>query len=381
MDRVLIDRLRTLVSALCLESDIGLEVAKDRWAWDPVRRVIYIAGDDLERIGVDACAGIVAHEVSHYFITRAFLFPAPFPSVQARHMLVNCIEDPRVNTWIIQRFPGVRPWLTSAHNAHLDPEERPVLPDFISFGLECAAEEGRGWRTAPPHTAACLSARVREALDQTRAARKAYATRLPDPSLIPRPSAAEVTRRYQLEVAPRLPGTAGRLTPLPHEQVVRLSAMEAIDLAVREIFPIAEQLLEADVQSVAEHLAGDQATREQVDLLLDGDDLRGLLGVYQGCRGGGRPSEDDIAQARRILEAIIDGVGKPQGKQLQILPAAGPGPGTTMVVAPARARRRSMSPLQPPHPPSPPNPPLQLTKATQGAYAQLLTQYSEQFDR
>src|SRR5207244_7517017 len=104
-------QLSALAAGLCQDAGIRVEVSERTWAFDPLRRVILVAEGDLARKGPVYCAAVLAHEVSHFFISRYHLLPLEFPSPQALPHLLNSIEDPRVNTWIRRRYPGTGRWL------------------------------------------------------------------------------------------------------------------------------------------------------------------------------------------------------------------------------------------------------------------------------
>src|SRR6516162_5278293 len=102
-------RLGGLAAGLCLDAGVRVE-ARGRWCYDPVRRVISVGRSDLIDRGADYCAGVLAHEVGHYHVSRYHLVNADFPSRVALSMVLNGIEDPRVNTWIRRRYPGTSAW-------------------------------------------------------------------------------------------------------------------------------------------------------------------------------------------------------------------------------------------------------------------------------
>src|SRR5687768_14911069 len=130
--------LASIAAGLCLDAGIGLEVAPGGWSWDPVRRVIRVSAEGLATKGAEYCAGIVAHEVGHYWISRYTSFPIAFPSVRAGRSLLNGIEDPRVDRWICRRYPGARDWQSHAKVDEYDHSDE--APYFLRFVLECAVE-------------------------------------------------------------------------------------------------------------------------------------------------------------------------------------------------------------------------------------------------
>ena len=234
--------LAALAAGLCQDAEIGLEVAPGGWSWDPVRRVIRVSAEGLASRGPEYCAGIVAHEVGHYYVSRYTSFPTPFPSVRAGRSLLNAIEDPRVDRWIVRRYPGADRWQKHAKVEEYPHE--PGAPSFLVFCLECAVEGDREW--VPTETP--LSPAIRDALDRTREARRSYALHVPptDPDASVAPDVAE---RYRNEVWPVL--TEQRWAPPRKEQRVQLSALEALGRAEAEIFPAAAALYLEDRRRLA----------------------------------------------------------------------------------------------------------------------------------
>ena len=243
--RRLARELGSIAVGLCLDAGIGLEVAPGGWSWDPVRRIIRVSQEGLESKGPEYCAGIVAHEVGHFYISRYNMFALDFPSLRAGRSLLNAIEDPRVDRWITSRYPGARPWQNLALVDEMS--YQPGTPAFLMFALECAAEGDRNWRpSANP-----LPDVVVDALERTRDARRAYAHMSP-PSDISVPVEDETVERYREEVWPLL--TEVRWMPSRKERRVQLSAYDALMLAEDYILSVGRELYQMDRDRVAQWL-------------------------------------------------------------------------------------------------------------------------------
>jgi len=251
--------LGALAVGLCQDAGIGLEVAPGGWSWDPVRRVIRVSAEGLAQQGPEYCAGIVAHEVGHYHISRYNLFPLEVASVRAARNLLNAIEDPRVDRWITSRYPGARPWQNQALVDEIAHEEG--TPAFLMFCLECAAEGDRDWQPSARE----LPARVVEALAQTREARHRYALHFP-PTNLDEPVTDEIVREYREEVLPFL--TDLRWLPSRREQRIQHSAWTAFRLAEEAIFPVGLALYVEDRRKIARWLMAhpDHAARARREL-------------------------------------------------------------------------------------------------------------------
>lgn len=240
--------LASVATGLCQDARIAIEVGEG-WFWDPLRRVISVSTKDLGERGPSYCAGIIAHEVGHFFISRYTAFSIEFPSVAAGRSLLNAIEDPRVDRWITARYPGARAWQEWGKvNELVLPNGGRGLPSFVRFCLECAAEGDRNFR---PSTQS-MEPEIVEALAATRDARARYAVLVP-PTDLNADVNAEVLSRYREEVWPLL--SEVRWTPARREQLVQVTALDALRLAEREIFPAAIPLYASDRRRVAQWLA------------------------------------------------------------------------------------------------------------------------------
>ncbi len=304
------DALATLAAGMCQDARVRIELVPAGWSWDPVRRVIAVSQRDLEHMGIRACAGILAHEVAHQFITRAHLFRVQFPSFRAWMMLLNGIEDPRVETWIVERYPGCGPWLDEANASYVDRERGGRrLPAFFDFCYECASEEARGWEAAPPRIARGLDPLAIAALERTRPARIRYAEVLPPADLAPVVSRAQLARAYRARVAPALPSYAMRIVPEPAEQLVRLAAREALDVAVGSVVGEALELYRRDVDRIAHTLEPSRDLRTRCEQLLVEGDLPAVLDAIAGCAAGSSgpaPTRETMRLAQRVLEGAIE---------------------------------------------------------------------------
>lgn len=307
--RAAAERLAALASGLCQDAHVLLEVREvGSWAWDPLRRVIIVPAKDLESKGRAYCAGILAHEVGHYFTCRyPYLAELEVASPEI-WTLMNAIEDPRSEVWIRGRYPGSEAWLQEVAAEQLG--DLSPLPRFLQFCLRCAAEEADGWRTC--EASGSLPSEVKAALASTRDARRAYVERAPDVDLDPGSELGALRERYRAEVWPRLLPSLQRHLPDSREQTVRLSAVGAFDLAWREIVPAALELLQLDQEQVARYLEArpDQCDRAR-QAVREGS-TRAALELFEQSRanpGSGPATETCKQLAEQTLRVIIQGLG------------------------------------------------------------------------
>lgn len=261
--------LAALAVGLALDAGIGLEVAPGGWSWDPLRRVLRVSAEDLTHRGAPYCAGIIAHEVSHAFISRYLSFSVDFVSAKAARHALNGIEDPRVDRWIARRYPGAAAWQEVGKRDATS--YGPGTPYFAMFVLECAME---GDREFAPSTKALPEPVVR-ALELSREARRRYCELAP-PTELGAPVTDDVLERYRREVWPARAERAW--LPPKAEQRVQVSAFDALQLAVKGILPHAEPLYLRDRTQLARWLTERAARAEQARRALEAGQAGAIVG-------------------------------------------------------------------------------------------------------
>ena len=276
-----IRQLNALAAGLCHDAHIQVEAASGHeWCYDPVRRVIQVSAKDLGQHGPVYCAGILAHEAGHALISRYSLFTLPEPprvadhgdlTHLALHNLLNAIEDPRVEYWMAQRYPGCRGWFAEVdHATALKPEPLPAgLPDFLRFGAECAREWVLNWQAAPE--AFAVPAPIAETLAATRAARRRYAeAMLPPVTLDAADLDPALLVTYPHHIWSRLNAPVRiRAWPSRWEQGIQHYAWQAAEFAHTAIVPTGLQWLERDVQRLATGLQADRNAWRQALVIRD----------------------------------------------------------------------------------------------------------------
>jgi len=334
-----IDRLAALATGLCQDARIGVELHPNRWAWDPVRKVILVAADELARHGADYCAGVIAHEVGHFYISRYAQLGLLKPGDRTTATLLNAIEDPRVNLWVRKRYPGTDPWLRFVARQDLAGAGRGPMPAIHRFGMECVLEEARGWKAAAPRDA--VPEVVADALAQTHDARRWYAEWTPPGSLESRRDDIERRAEYLHKVVPRLSSATATRLPTVREQVVRLYAAEALERAERDILPVALSLLDADREQLARSLAAERARTTRARQALSQRD-RAAVGelVTQAMQGQWSAPADAVRARRPLADQLLDEWLRAQSRPpLLLVPGQAPagGQGQSVVVRPATA--------------------------------------------
>lgn len=146
------------------------------------------------------------------------------------------------------------------------------------------------------------------AFASTSSARRAYQNTLPSADFLP-PDEAEA--RYYHEVQPRLVSGAPPLPfPSQKELSVRLSATEALAIFRREIWPIVEELADAEAQRVGRALDRDDELRSRAAAVRKNSaaaaDLAGkiLRAIRTSGEAGSRASAGAVKLARKIMGSL-----------------------------------------------------------------------------
>ncbi|MFM7540239.1 MAG: hypothetical protein ACKO9Z_11330 [Planctomycetota bacterium] len=314
-----IDLLRGLASGLCHDARITVEESPGQnWAYDPDRNVILVGSDDLRRKGVLPCAAILAHETAHFHISRYNMYRFEHRSVPILRIFFNALEDPRVNNWIQGRYPGTRRWFQSLLAAEGFIRCALHGPEHMVFGLRNCAEALMGWDTS--RMPVIRSARLAGALERTAKARRAFSEILPGNGIGGGGPAESPGRPFLAEVAPRL------LNPVPammtaREQEVHLFQMRAVQLALQEILPAFDELLEADTTRLAQAMHKEPSLLRMAHAAANGNggQALGQMAIGLGLRLCPDPDESLTVSSQlhdlalRLLEGCCSGQGMGTG--------------------------------------------------------------------
>jgi len=178
-------RLKSMGRLVGDDFDMGVDIGKKpgwRYIFEPHNK-IEVDPNDLAEKGLDYCFGIICHEGSHRKISRLDFIPKKVWQEMGFSFLMNAVEDPRVNNWVMEKYDGAKNWLERAYyedipiDDKLDEKAKAKLgytPKHIKFGLEVI----RYWHLG--EFSKDLDEEVKEALEETiKYAELAYET-LPD---------------------------------------------------------------------------------------------------------------------------------------------------------------------------------------------------------
>ncbi len=290
--------LARVASGLCRDARISrVELAPDdRWSFAPATRTLRVGAHTLATGGIEVCAGILAHEVGHAFLSRYHLLPRQLPGALAGRWL-NAIEDPRVEAWMAARYPGVGAWLDAAAwhaSGTWTLRDVPALRTEQWCLGACIDAHPAGARIL-----AGLAPSVRRGLEATSTARRTYR----DGFLPP------VDLGSWVDATPAVTDTyeaIHRRYALPHEandaeKVARILAVRAWEHACAHILPTLQALHATDLSDLAALVAGDPELKAR---------LWNAAGTRRTSLFAGVPSPEDALRAYRDGQRAA---GTPEG--------------------------------------------------------------------
>jgi uncharacterized protein YegL len=127
-----------MAGMVSLRNDLAVEVG-ELWAFNWKTNVITIPLEELLNYPKAEICWIILHEAAHAALTRLHqILPLETlmrPEVQ---LLLNAVEDVRIENWLVHRYPGSVPWKQicderAAQYAHHTPEQAAKEPPAIAF--------------------------------------------------------------------------------------------------------------------------------------------------------------------------------------------------------------------------------------------------------
>lgn len=208
------------------------------WSISMGRGVINVDPQDLLGRSPDFLAAITLHECAHSTLTR--LWPIVPPDINdnpVEFILINTVEDGRIETWLAEWLPGCEGWLAETQ-AQLVAEHHRASPGAIGknpamdFCVAVLMKRHNLPLPAPIHPEA------QRAMAETEGAVRRYFDCFPRFELLEE-SAGQCADRY---AASPLPGcfaeTDAGLVPTLREMAVRLSQYRAWKILHQEIRPV-----------------------------------------------------------------------------------------------------------------------------------------------
>ena len=255
-------KLESIVLTATQGAGLKIKLTQSDWAYSPSEQTILVSQKDLTSHGIEACAGIIYHEVSHYFITRYLMMmqDIDFPTREGLANMLNAIEDTRIENWSMNhRFPGSQQMIARSweiHDINLSKFSR-----FEQFMLASVLEWQNGWNDLEQE----IHSDVKEALSQTKDARIAFHNLIPNADLehLDITNLGTIREYYRKNVVAILDSNAQR-SPKLWEMNIRNIQHQSLDIAKEKILPVAKNLLESDMNSLASQLNEDQQLKDEI---------------------------------------------------------------------------------------------------------------------
>ncbi len=295
--------LARIAAGLCRDGGIArVEMGRsDRWSWSGATRVLTVGRESFVTLGIEGCAGVIAHEVGHASISRYHLLGMEGLGRGGKQApgWLNSAEDPRVEAYMSRRYPGVGRWLHRANALLLEAWSPADIPP-LRHRQWClgACIDGN---PAGATLAGLLLPEVQETLASTQAARRRYRDDfLPDDDG-PGPTAMPDVHRVLCDRH----GLDRAVSP--REQWVQSLAIAAWTHFQKHIAPEVERLFEADVEEVATLIAGSPPLRLELKQTTTrmpplGKRLRLARRIWAHRGPGDRPDDEARLLARLWLD-------------------------------------------------------------------------------
>lgn len=321
MSEIIFNQLSALVSGL--SQDTGINVCLgENWSYNASSKTLTVCSHTLETEGIDYCAAVVTHECGHYYLSRYPLFKGTVISSTITGLVLNALEDPRVNLWMQGRYPGTAPWFIKMHERDmhsLGPRgQSRRFTRLLEFTLGCASLDHM-----PQESAQALSAiqeEVKTALAETHQARHRYATTTPPFNLSVDDARAE-TDAFRSHVIPSMSPAIGSVSQYTWHWTARdiatvNAAFDAFTIAQQEVFPVVEHLHELDRQTVAAYIASEKSRLRQARQAFKDDDFTLISEIVFGSfekpekypTPPSNPTGDHLANA--VLEKFYEHIDR-----------------------------------------------------------------------
>ena len=99
-----------MAGMVSLRNDLAVELG-DWWTFNWKTNVISLPKAELATRTREEISWIILHESAHAALTRLHdILPVNLRARPEIHTLLNCIEDVRIEAWLVERFPGSKAW-------------------------------------------------------------------------------------------------------------------------------------------------------------------------------------------------------------------------------------------------------------------------------
>ncbi len=266
------------------------------WSFNWRDRVISIDGRALVEQSPDFNRGLLLHECAHAAITRlGDIVPVSYLRQAGIHLLLNAVEDCRIETWMQQRFPGCRPWVREYNDILVAPAKEREPQRFLAMQFLFGIVQ-RWWLGSVP---AAIDPEVQRALAEVWPA--------VERCLAAQPPLATAGLEWDLAYAKHPVArcyAAHDYTSPPdaYEKGIRLAQYSMWSVVFHEILPVFQRLIDMD----PDH----EGLTRQIRMLLARHPARHMGGAQAGDQavetqpnnGPGQAAPADRAEMARALQ-------------------------------------------------------------------------------
>jgi hypothetical protein len=127
-----------MAGMVSLRNDLSVELG-EFWAFNWKTNVITLPLQELRTCPKEEICWIILHEAAHAALTRLHhILPQEVMRREEVHMLLNAVEDVRIENWLVRRFPGSKPWkdvsdAISVESGPSSPQEVAAEPPAWAF--------------------------------------------------------------------------------------------------------------------------------------------------------------------------------------------------------------------------------------------------------
>lgn len=302
--------LLVIAAGLAQSADLRiLPSESDRWSWSESERVLRVSRRDIASLPQAQILGYITHEVGHCVATRCTLYEAWNRGDPRVRRMLNVLEDPRVERWMRQRFPGAAPWIEATRPrgspaaAYARLASDLLLHEFLWEGhrFDDAGHANIAWSEQDEARLDALGPVVAGGVRATRQARARYLL-----DYLPTREdhvEAEVFERYL---------ALGMPPVTPAEAQWRVLAWDANEVAMTEVAPTLQAIWDLDVRRMGRALRDNDRLRRRVRLAMARGQSLFMLAMT-AIRETRRTLTDepeilpgDLTMARALAEALSE---------------------------------------------------------------------------
>lgn len=241
--QALVDELDELARMLAMRPDVLLGAGEpgSGWWFRPDGAWINADSKDLVEQSEDFCRGLATHEAGHAAITRIHqIVPRKLLRRPGLKLLINTVEDCRLEDWMQLRMPGCVPWVTHYNELLFGDMMRGEVPPHRT-GQFSAGILVKWWTGELP---ANLADGVVEALDSVWGHLEDCFAAIPPARRVLLPTIASAYQAHP--VARAFLASDSRSRPDGHEMLVRMAQCRMWMVLWHEIVPVFDALLDKD---------------------------------------------------------------------------------------------------------------------------------------